>query len=341
MGAAMNRKPTIQDIAQLAGVGPGTVSRVLNDHPNVSDKTRSKVMAVIEKLDYRPSFSARHMRTQRSHLIGFISDEVATTPYAGSIILGAQETAWQEERVLLLVNVGYNVTMLDEAIEIFLEREVEGIIYAAMYHQAVELPEKMMHVPAVLANCFATNLALPAVIPDEFGGGYTATEALLAKGHRRIGFININTRDPGIPASVGRQAGYVAALAAAGIRADEALVRYGFGEAEDGYRYTHELMMLAEPPTALFCGNDRTAMGAYNALAELNLRIPDDVAVIGFDNQQIIAKALRPALTTMELPHHEMGRQAARILLEQIASEAEAATGKVEILCPLIARASI
>jgi LacI family transcriptional regulator len=91
-----NKKPTIQDIALLAGVGPGTVSRVLNDHPNVSAKTRAKVLGVIEKMEYRPSFAARHMRTQRSQLIGFISDEVATTPYAGHIILGAQEAAWQK-----------------------------------------------------------------------------------------------------------------------------------------------------------------------------------------------------------------------------------------------------
>lgn len=337
----MNKKPTIQDIAQLAGVGPGTVSRVLNDHPNVSDKTRAKVLAVIERMGYRPSFSARHMRTQRSHLIGFLSDEVATAPYAGAIILGAQEAAWQEQRILLVVNVGYDAVMMDQVIETFLEREVEGIIYAAMYHRPVELPEKIAQVPVVLANCFATNQSLPAILPDEYGGGYTATDALIRKGHRRIGFINVNTLEPGIPASIGRWQGYKAALENSGITYDEGLVRYGYGVAEDGYRFTHDLMRLSEPPTAIFCGNDRTALGAYNALAELNLRIPHDMAVIGFDNQEIIAAALRPPLSTMELPHYEIGRRAADLLLQQIIhEEAPASPAVTSIACPLITRES-
>jgi LacI family transcriptional regulator len=338
----MNKKPTIQDIAQLAGVGPGTVSRVLNDHPNVSAKTRAKVLAVIERMGYRPSFSARHMRTQRSHLIGFLSDEVATTPYAGHIILGAQDAAWQEQRILLVVNVGYDAGMLDEVIETFLEREVEGIIYAAMYHRPVELPEKIGSVPVVLANCFSPDLMLPSIVPDEYGGGYTATDALLQKGHRRIGFINVNTLEPGIPASIGRWRGYRAALEACGIAYDESLVRYGYGVAEDGYHFTHELMALPQPPTAIFCGNDRTALGAYNALGELNLRIPEDVAVIGFDNQEIIAAALRPPLSTIELPHYEIGRRAADLLLEQIThDDAPAAPALTSISCPLIQRESL
>lgn len=337
----MNKKPTIQDIAQLAGVGPGTVSRVLNDHPNVSAKTRAKVLSAIARMDYRPSFSARHMRTQRSHLIGFISDEVATTPYAGHIILGAQDAAWQKGCILLVVNVGYNTDMLNEVIETFLEREVEAIIYAAMYHHAVTLPEKIAHVPVALANCFSTDFPLPAIVPDEFGGGYDATRALLNKGHRRIGFINIHNTEPGIPASVGRWQGYRVALQDADIPYDSALVRFGTGSADDGYRFAHALMALASAPTALFCGNDRTAWGAYNALAELNLRIPDDVAVIGFDNQVIIAEALRPPLTTMALPHYEIGRRAATLLLEQITSDKIPSASSTVVACPLVERRSI
>ena len=337
----MNKKPTIQDIAQLANVGPGTVSRVLNDHPNVSEKTRAKVLAAIARMDYRPSFSARHMRTQRSHLIGFLSDEVATTPYAGGIILGAQESAWQEQRILLVVNVGYDTEMMDEVIETFLEREVEGIIYAAMYHREVVLPEKITNVPVVLANCFSANLALPSVVPDEFAGGFAATETLLHRGHRRIGFINVNQLRPGIPASIGRWQGYTAALEAAGIPYDEALVRYGYGEVDHGYQFTHELLAVADPPTALFCGNDRTAMGAYSALQELNCRIPQDVAVIGYDNQDIIARGLRPPLTTMELPHYEMGRRAAHMLLEQIIKGRELEPIRTVVACPLVQRESI
>jgi len=337
----MNKKPTIQDIARLAGVGPGTVSRVLNNHPNVKAKTRAKVLKAIETLDYRPSFSARQMRTQRSHLIGFISDEVATTPYAGHIILGAQEAAWREERILLVANVGHDLTLLDQVIETFLEREVEGVIYAAMYHRPVELPEKITRVPVALANCFSINLALPAVVPDEFSGGHAATETLINRGHQRIGFINVNTLEPGIPASVGRWQGYKATLEAHGIAYDESLVRYGYGNSSDGYYHTRSLMDLTDPPTALFCGNDRTAMGAYNALKELDKRIPDDVAVIGFDNQEIIAEALRPPLTTLQLPHYEMGYRAVSLLLGQIVRGEVGEPVTTTAACPLIQRESI
>jgi LacI family transcriptional regulator len=266
---------------------------------------------------------------------------VATTPYAGHIILGAQEAAWQQACILLVVSVGYDTAMMDQVIETFLEREVEGIIYGSMYHRAVWLPEKIANVPVVLANCYSTNLALPSVVPDEFGGGYSATEALLDKGHRRIGFINVNTLEPGIPASVGRWRGYRLALEAAGIEYDETLVRCGIGSADDGYRYTHELMRLADPPTALFCGNDRIALGAYNALAEMNRHIPGDVAVIGFDNQEIIAEGLRPPLTTMELPHYEMGRRATDLLLAQVNAGEVQEPAQIVVACPLIQRGSI
>jgi LacI family transcriptional regulator len=335
------KKPTIQDIAHIAGVGPGTVSRVLNRHPNVSDRTRAKVLAVIEKLDYRPSFAARHMRTQRSHLIGFLTDEVATTPYAGQIIFGAQEAAWEQERVLIVVNVGRDARLMDRVIEMFLEREVEGIIYAAMYHVAIDVPKKLRGVPVVLANCAATDGSVPSVIPDEYRGGYTATEYLIHNGHRRIGFINVNTLRPGIPASVGRWQGYKAALEAHGVAYDEELVRYGCGDSDSGYRYAIELLNLTNPPTAIFCGNDRTAFGSYNVLAEAKLRIPQDVAVVGFDNQEIISTALRPSLTTLQLPHYEMGKWAATYLLKHIVDSRPMDPIKQLIECPMVERSSV
>lgn len=338
----MNKKPTIQDIAQLAGVGPGTVSRVLNDHPNVSEKTRAKVMSVIEKMDYRPSFTARSMRTQRTHLIGFLTDQVATTPYAGDVIRGAQDVMWETDHILMVISAGDNLHHAQQAVDALLEREVEGIIYAAMYHRPVVLPPNIYEVPTVLANCFVADRSLPSVVPDELGGGYEATRQLLLRGHRRIGFININTATPGIPASRGRLQGYQQALHEFGVTYDERLVRYGYGTAEHGYDYTKQLMSLENPPTALFCGNDRTAMGAYDAMHKLRLDIPQDVAVIGFDNQDIIASALHPRLTTMQLPHYEMGRWAAEYLTtDEDAGPLESAPIQHMLPCPYVEGESI
>jgi hypothetical protein len=128
---------------------------------------------------------------------------------------------------------------------------------------------------------------------------------LLRKGHRRIGFINLSF---GIPAGIGRLEGYKRALVLHDVPFDEAPVLHGNSLADQGYDCARAMIQLADPPTALFCGNDRTAMGVYDALRDLHFAIPDDVAVVGFDNQLLIAAYLRPPLSTLQLPHYEMGR---------------------------------
>ena len=276
----MLRRYNIEEVARRAGVSRGTVSRVLNDHPSVSAATRQKVLEVIEQLNYLPSFSARHMRTNSSNLVGFglITDEVITTPYAVDMISGAQETLWKQGKVMLVVNAGYATDMTEASLEALLERRVEGIIYATMFHRPVELPPQISQVPIVLANCYAVGRDYPSVVPDEFGGGYSATKFLLEKGHRRIAFINLSdttgTLDQ-IPAAIGRLDGYKQALAEYDVPFDETLIRYTDQKPQTNYRLSYEFMQLPKPPTGFFCGNDRTAMGCYGALSELGLRIPE------------------------------------------------------------------
>src|SRR5689334_18977501 len=137
----MAKKYTIEDIAQRAGVSRGTVSRVLNNLPSVSDDTRQAVLNVIEELHYRPNFSARHMRTNSSKLVGFglITDEVITQPYAVDMVRGAQEALWAQGKVMLVINAGYGTETTAASLSALLERRVEGIIYATMYHRAVDL----------------------------------------------------------------------------------------------------------------------------------------------------------------------------------------------------------
>lgn len=337
----MSSKHTIEDIARAAGVSRGTVSRVLNDHPSVNDETRQKVLAVIEELGYRPSFSARHMRTNSSNLVGFglITDEVITTPYAVDMIRGAQEMLWAQGKVMLVVNAGYRTAMTEASLEALLERRVEGIIYATMYHRPVELPPQMSHVPVVLANCFSPEGLYASVVPDEVAGGYVATLACLKKGHRRIAFINLGAPEDGlppIPAASGRLEGYKRALAEYDVPFDKSLLRYNDQSPHNNYQLTHELMRLSDPPTAIFCGNDRTAMGCYGALSQLGLRIPDDVAVVGFDNQLDIAQGLWPPLTTVQLPHYEMGKWAVEYLMSARTANVEPPQHRLD--CALVER---
>ncbi len=340
----MPQRPNIEEIARQAGVSRGTVSRVLNEHPSVSDETRKKVLDVIQQLNYLPSFSARHMRTNSSNLVGFglITDEVITTPYAVDMIRGAQETLWAKGKVMLVVNAGYGTPMTEASLEALLERRVEGIIYATMFHRAVELPPQMSQVPIVLANCFASDRSYPSAVPNEFVGGYNATKHLLEKGHRRIAFINLSATLPEfmpIPAATGRLNGYKQALAEYDVPFDEALIRYTDGMPHTNYQLAYEFLQSAKPPTAIFCGNDRTAMGCYGAISELGLHIPDDVAVVGFDNQLDIAQGLWPPLTTIQLPHYAMGEWAVKYLMSgKDMSDGGPIQHKVD--CPLVERQS-
>ena len=280
---------------------------------------------------------ARGLSLQRSHTIGLISDEIATSSHAGKIIQGAQDAAWAYTKMLLVINTDSNPDIERVAVEMMLERQVEGLIYATMYHRPVTLPAALRQVPTVLLDCYVEDRSLPSVVPDEVQGGRTATEALLQKGHRRIGFIN--NVDP-IPATFGRLEGYKQALASYGVPFDPSLVCGGRSAAEEGYRCAVELMQLPERPTALFCFNDTMAMGAYDAVKQLGLTIPDDVAIVGFDNLEVIAAHLRPPLTTIELPHYAMGQWAVQYLFDH-ADGSHLDPIQQTIACPLIERASV
>jgi len=333
------KRSTIQDVALAAGVGAGTVSRVLNNDPHVSEATRQRVQTAIEQSQYRPSHAARHLRTQKSDTIGFVTDYVATTPFAGAMIKGAQDAAWAAGKLLLIFNTGVSSEMQEAALQHMRDRDVDGIVYAAMWHREVVISPIARQVPLVLLDCFSRDGAFASVVPDEFQGGYDATKVLIDRGHRRIGFINIDL-SVSEPAPVGRLAGYKAALADANIDFELALVVSGNARADDGYRRTRDLMALPVPPSAIFCGNDRMAMGCYEALRDLERRVPHDVAVIGFDNQSIIAKYLRPALSTMALPHYEMGRWAVEHLLGTGATPG-GAPPQHKIACPYVERESV
>jgi LacI family transcriptional regulator len=328
----------LKDVADRVGVSIKTVSNVINGrHARVSAVTRAQVEAAIEELGYRPHAAARGLRTRQSHLIGLISDEVAFTPYAVGLIKGAHDCSQVAGKILVMVNTDGDPAAAEAAAETMLSRRVEGIIYATMYHKAVHPPDSIREVPAVLLNCYCGDRSLPSIVPDEVTGGREATEALLRQGHRRIGLLNVGRF---IPAAVGRLTGYKQALAAYDVPFDPSLVRSGNSMADSGYRGALELMHLVDPPTALFCGTDRMAMGAYDALKEVGAAIPGDVAVRGFDDQEMVAPYLRPPLSTSTLPHYEMGQWAVSYLLHHAEHSQDGHPVQHVMHCPLVDRAS-
>jgi LacI family transcriptional regulator len=336
------KRPTMGDVARLAGVSQTTVSFVINDVPNtnVSEKTRMAVLKAVEQLGYTPNAMAIGLRTRQSRVIGLITDEFATTAFAGQMIQGAQDAAGEKQRLLILMNSGRDASIEDEEIGILLSRQVEGIIFATMRHRIITPSELLYQIPSVLLDCRDADNALPSVVPDEFLGGYQATEALLRKNHHCIGMINTSED---VPASQLRERGFRQALADNDIAVEDGLIVYGEdGNAKAGYDGVKTLFSRYDHMTALFCFNDRVAMGAYDALRQMQKRIPDDVAVIGFDNYELISANLYPELTTMQLPHYEMGKWAMETVLQISQSTEEKGSSPQRMLpCPLVMRNSL
>jgi LacI family transcriptional regulator len=330
---------TMHDVAAAVGVSQATVSLVLNNTggSRVAESTRRRVLDAANKLGYRPNAAAKTLRDGTAGLVGFVGDVVASSPFAGRIVEGAQARAWDDGMLLLTVNTGGDAHIEEAAIEALLSHRVAGIVYASMYHRKLRVPEALAEIPTVVLNSEDLGGHARAVVPDEGGGGRRAAEALLDAGHRRIAMINIETLASGLPAAVERYAGYRAALQDAGVDLDLTLVREGDGNPQAGFDHTLALMSLAAPPTAIFCANDRTAWGAYQALESLGLQVPRDVSIVGFDNQETLAPYLRPALTTLELPFVAMGRRAVDILLnDEVQTD-----GPERIDCPVITRDSV
>jgi LacI family transcriptional regulator len=336
------KRPTMGDVARLSGVSQTTVSFVINDVPNtnISEKTRAAVMKAVKELGYTPNAMAIGLRTSQSRVIGLITDEIAITPFAGQIVQGAQAAAREQHRLLMLMNSGTDASIEDQEIGVLLSRQVDGIIFATMRHRTIVPSELLYQIPSVLLDCRDVDNTLPSVVPDEFLGGYQATEALLQKNHRCIGMINTSEN---VPASQLREQGFRQALTDYGIPVEDGLIVYGEdGNAKTGYDGTKTLFSRYSHMTALFCFNDRMAMGAYDALRQMQKRIPDDVAVIGFDNYEIISANLHPQLTTMQLPHYEMGKWAVETILQISQSTGEKGTYPQKMLpCPLVMRDSI
>lgn len=351
------RRPRLRDVADEAGVSVTTVSVVLSGAPNggIPARTQERVRKAARRLGYVPNFSAQSLRTKRSRTLGFITDGIATSPFAGEMIAGAQAAAWESGYVIFIVDTGELEELADSAARVLLERQVEGVIIASWFHRAVNVPAALRNHKPVLANCFAKSGNYAAFVPDEVGGGYAAARRLLQRKPSPIALINF---DMGVPAGLGRLEGYRRALAEAGVPFDASLVlstahprhvastmTSGPGVAfdmpmADAYEQTKRL--LAERPDVrmFFCYNDRSAMGAYEAVKEQRLRIPEDVAVIGFDNQTIIADQLMPGLTTVALPHYEMGQRAVEYALT--AAHGQARRAQVfQVPCTVVERCSV
>lgn len=329
------RRVTMKDVALAAGVSTTTVSHVINNKrgARIGDDARRRVNVAIKDLGYRPNVLAKNLVEGGSGFIGLVADSIASTPFAGQIVRGAQDEAWRHGLVLLLANTEDSLDAERQAISKMLGYSVRGILYSRWYHHEVQPPPELAEVPHVLVNCYAADGNSVAVVPDEASGGRAAAEQLLSQGHRRIAFLNTQTPSP---AHDGRLTGYRQALESFGMPFDPALVSECDPVQEGGYHATQWL--LDSGATGLCCHNDRVAMGLFDGLRERGIRVPDDISVVGFDDQEVIAAHLRPPLSTVALPHYELGAAGVRILL---GLDPEPASNQLQIACPPVIRRSV
>jgi LacI family transcriptional regulator len=323
------------EVARLAGVSPTTVSFVINDRPGLPEATRQRVREAIESLGYRPNRAARGLRTRRTHTIGFLTDEIAVTPFAGRTITGAHDVAWKQQTLLLMANTTRDHRVISTAVDELLDRQVDGIVFAAVSTRQVTLPAASRAVPTVLVNCFAPGDEIPCVLPDEEAGGAAAAQVLLEAGHRRIAHL---AGLKGAWATRQRLKGFRAELSRAGAPLDPELLLFGTFRTDSGYALMRELLEREHVPTAVFCGNDRMALGAYLAITEAGLRIPGDVSVVGYDDQEELAGEVHPGLTTIGLPFYEMGRWAVEHVL---AGDVDTLPARTYVTCPPVLRDSV
>jgi len=337
--APRRRRARMSDVAKAAGVSTTTVSLVLNDKAgsSIPDITKERVFEASRALGYRTNAVARNLRRQSSETIGLISDTIASTPYAGLLVHGADQVAAAAGMTLMIVNTERDPEVETRAIDSLLARRVDGLIYATMWHQVVEPPPELKEIPSVLLDSRSGDPTDSWVVPDEELGGYSATSYLIANGHRRIGYIH---EDNQYPANPERLAGYRRALEEHGIDFEPELVAIDLNDPFGGTAATARLLDLPEPPTAIQCFTDRMAMGAYRAIRRAGLSVPQDISVIGFDNQDQIAPWLDPPLTTMQLPHEAMGSWAVEHLLRVLSGEAEGPQ-HMRMECPLVVRDSV
>lgn len=328
----MTKRARLADIALKAGVSQATVSLVLNGVSNarIAAATRQKVQAIAAELGYTRKTALHHAGAP---VIGLLIDEVETTPFAPPFIEGARLEAAAQGALVLTCCTGGDPAIEAAAMTSLRATRLVGVMYTTLMTRTVRPPACLDGVPTVLLNCHSARSPFPSVVPGDIAAAYTATAALIRAGHRRIAHIPGETWGE---AARDRALGYRRALASADLPFDPALLADPAWTAVSGRAAALRLLDSPDPPTAIFCFNDRVALGVYEAAAERGLRLPDDLSVIGFDNDDIAA-TLNPPLTTMVLPHDEMARWA----VDRLLSPAPSAPLRMKLDCEMIERASV
>lgn len=305
---------TIKDVAERAGVSVSTVSRVLTANAPVQDATKRAVEDAIRELGYRPNGLARSLRNRETKTIGLIIPDVAN-PFFPEVAKGVEDAACRRGYSVILCNSGNDRTKEAMYFQVLQERRIDGVIItgSGSLDQYAHLRERDGF-PIIFLDRNAEGLEVDSVEADSYGGASQAVQHLLELGHRQIAFVS---GSGGTSTGSRRRCGYTDTLAAHGIMPPPEYIMPGDFTLEAGRRAGLQLLGLNPRPTAVFVSSDIAAIGVMMAAESLNLSIPSDLSVVGFDNT-LLAVVSRPALTTVSQPKYEMGGQAVKLLLERL-----------------------
>lgn len=339
------KRVTLADVAHAAGVSRTTASLVLSDRGTelrISEAAQKRVRQVATELGYRPNAVSLGLRTGSSRTIGFISDTVATSQLAGDMIKGALDRAYQKGYMLFIGETEGDLAEETRLVEAMFDRQVDGVVVASMFTRERPLPPGIGRHSVVLLNAVPDPVgAAPAVVPDEYTAGYEATRLLVEAGHRQIHLIGAGPTLQDVPrgtvAGLERLRGILAGLAQDGLVPASGRMR-NVWLPEDGWAATGELISSGVVAGGLITFNDRLAFGAYQAIQEAGLRVPEDFSIVSFDDHQI-AGWLHPNLTTFAIPHYDLGQRAIDLLLDPPADDAFARLERLPM--PLRRRGSV
>jgi DNA-binding LacI/PurR family transcriptional regulator len=305
-------RPTIYDVARLAGVSTATVSRALNDTGQIAPATRRAIEEAVKELGYRANTIARSLVTKSTETIAFLLPDI-TNPFYAALVSGIQERVLERNYTMLLCTTDGDPEREEQYLNVLRAKQVDG----ALVDGLVLPPERIAHFvedgfPIVCLDRDVDSRSVPLVQVDNRLGARMATEHLLSLGHTRIAHV---AGAEELRISEERVAGYTEALAAAGLSADPRLVVSGGFTDEGGHRATRQLLESGVTFSALFAANDLSAIGAVNAITELGRRVPQDVSVVGFDDVHL-SRFASPPLTTIHQPAFEIAQRATEILID-------------------------
>ena len=310
---------TLKELAVRAKVHPSTISRVANNDPGlrIATATRSRIEALLRETGYQPNGIARGLKLRQTNVLAVVIPDV-TNPFFAALFRGVEDAAAPRGFNVLLCNTDGSPERQRSHLQSLQARRVDGVILASSFLKDPGVRDlRRQQVPYVLVNRFSDEGEDPFVGADDLVGGQLATGHLIELGHRRIGHLAGRST---VSTGVLRRRGYLAAHQLAGLPADpQLIVEAGYTE-EGGALAARRLLSLQDPPTALFAVTDLAAVGAAGVAQRLGLRIPEDVAIVGY-NDIPLASRVSPGLTTMHVPIHEFGSVAVSLLLEQIEND--------------------